>query len=91
MSRENEKKITEKCKACAVAFCVCLVVSIGLMVGGFFTPPQGKIDGSILKAVGELFAFAALAVGAHAVELGYDLKIAKGDTSVELNNDKKDE
>ena len=79
--------LKERCKVCAVIFAICLAVSIGLVVAGFFVPPTGKIDGSVLTAVGELFAFAALAVGAHAVELGYDLKLSKGDTSVELKND----
>ena len=49
-------------------------------------PPQGVIDGSVLTAVGELFAFAALAFGGHAITLGYDLKIAKGDTTIDVNN-----
>lgn len=81
----GEKK--RQCKWCKVAFCVCLGISIGLIIGGFLCPPQGQIDGSVLKAVGELFAFAALALGVHAVELGYDLKVSKGDASVELNNE----
>lgn len=81
------KTLKEKCKACGIAFAVCLAVSIGLMVGGFLVPPTGVIDGSVLTAVGELLAFAALVVGAHAITLGYDLKLAKGDTSIELHND----
>jgi len=87
----TREQIYNKCKECKVAFCVCLVISIGLIIGGFFCPPQGQIDGSVLKAVGELFAFAALAVGAHAIELGYDLKLSKGDASVELNNNGNDD
>ena len=86
MSEKKLKELTRKCVICGIAFAVCLGVSIGLIVGGFFTPPKGEIDGSVLKAVGELFAFAALAVGAHALTLGYDLKVSRGDTSVELNN-----
>jgi hypothetical protein len=87
-----EKTNTEqKCKVCAWAFAVCLAVSIGLIVGGFFVPPKGVIDGSVLKGVGELFAFAALAVGGHAITLGYDLKISKGETSVDLSNNKPNE
>ena len=77
----------EKCRACRIAFVVCLVVSIALIVGGFFVPPKGVIDGSVLKAVGELFAFSALAVGAHAIRLGYDLKVTKGDTTIHIEND----
>lgn len=78
--------IKDKCRACRIAFLICLAVSIALIVGGFFVPPMGVIDGSVLKAVGELFAFAALAVGAHAIRLGYDLKVSKGDTAIEINN-----
>lgn len=86
MSENKLKELTRKCVICRVAFAVCLGVSIGLIVGGFFTPPKGVIDGSVLKAAGELFAFAALAVGGHALTLGYDLKIAKGDTEININN-----
>lgn len=80
------KDLKEQCTTCRIAFVICLAVSIALIVGGFFVPPKGVIDGSVLKAVGELFAFAALAVGAHAVRLGYDLRVSKGDTTVEINN-----
>lgn len=43
-----------------IIFVVCLITSIGLIVGGFFAPPTGTIDGSVLTAVGELFGFATL-------------------------------
>ena len=43
-------------------FLLCLIVSVGMMVGGFFVPPLGIIDGSIITGVGELLAFAALAM-----------------------------
>lgn len=76
----------EKCRACRIAFCICLAVSIMLIVGGFLVPPKGVIDGSVLTAVGELFAFAALSVGAHAIRLGYDMKVTRGDTSIDINN-----
>ena len=89
MAKDEPHKLARKCVICWVAFAVCLGVSIGLIVGGFFTPPKGVIDGSVLKAVGELFAFAALAVGGHALTLGYDLKIAKGDTEININNNGK--
>ncbi len=78
---------SKECKLCKIVFVVCLAVSIGLIIGGFLMPPTGVIDGSILKAVGELMIFAALAFGWRAVELGYDLKINHGNTTLELNND----
>ena len=83
MSRE---KLEKKCATCKIAFAVALCVSICLIVAGFLIPPTGVIDGSVLKAVGELFAFAALAVGAHALTLGYDLKIIKDGTTIDVNN-----
>ncbi len=85
-------KMKEKnCRFCVVTFVVCFLISVGLIVGGFFVPPMGVIDGSVLTAVGELVAFPALAFGMRAVELGYDLKIQKGEMSVEMSNGKNEE
>lgn len=83
----DKQEIFKRCVACRIIFVICLLISSGLMIGGFCVPPQGVIDGSVLKASGILFLFAALAVAARAIELGYDLKVAKGDTNIELNND----
>lgn len=83
---ETIESTAKKCKECKIVFFLCLLISAGLMIGGFFVPPTGVIDGSVLKASGILFLFAALAVGARAIELGYDLRIAKGDASVEIHN-----
>jgi len=80
------EKIQHKCRHCWVVFAICLAVSVGLLVAGFLVPPTGIIDGSVLKGVGELIAFASLAVGGHAITLGYDVKLAKGDASVVINN-----
>ena len=87
----NEEKIRikeRKCVICKIVFAVCLGVSIALLIAGFLTPPEGAIDGSIIKGVGELFAFAALAVGGHALNLGYDLKLIKGETTIEIGDNK---
>ena len=65
-----------------VAFWVCLFFSIGLVIAGFFTPPMGDIDGSVLTAVGELFGFATLYVVYNAIEKGIDIKLQHGNTSV---------
>ena len=80
------EQLERKCWECKVIFGIALVVSVGLIIGGFFVPPTGQIDGSVLTAVGELFAFAALASGLHAIRLGYDFKIVKGDTEVQLTD-----
>ena len=51
-----------------VTFIVCFFVSVGLIVGGFFVPPMGVIDGSVLTAVGELLLFPTLLYGYRAIE-----------------------
>ena len=76
-----------KSTMCRVTFIVCLAASVMLIVAGFVVPPMGEIDGSVLTAVGELLMFPTLAYGARAIELGYDFKMKRGDTNVELTND----
>lgn len=43
-----------------MAFWIAFIVSICLMVGGFFSPPLGVIDGSVLTSTGILSAFVEL-------------------------------
>ena len=65
-----------------------LFVSIALIVGGFFVPPLGIIDGSVLTAVGELLMFGVLAQVPkilNAVRNGKSFKFQKGDSSVEIS------
>ena len=62
------------------------LISAALIVGSFFMPPQGAIDGSVLAAVGELFGFAALFAAWEAVDRGIDAKVTHGNTTIELNN-----
>lgn len=71
-----------------VAFWVCLGVSLVLLILGFAIPPLGVINPSVLTAVGEIFAFAALAAAIDAIKEGYDAKIKKGEVEINLNNDK---
>jgi hypothetical protein len=67
-----------------MTFIVCFFVSVGLIVGGFFVPPMGIIDGSCLTAVGELLLFPTLLYAFRAVELGLKVKFQKGETSIEI-------
>lgn len=75
-----------QCRTCKIVFFICLLVSLGLIIGGFLLPPTGVIDGSVLTAVGELIAFPALAFGFRAVELGYDLRLSHGESSMEISD-----
>lgn len=70
-----------------LTFCLSFFVSVGLMVGGFFVPPMGIIDGSVLTAVGELLLFPTLLYGFRAVELGMKVKFQKGETSISIHKE----
>ena len=65
-------------------FVICFFVSVGLIVGGFFVPPMGIIDGSVLTATGELLLFPTLLYAFRALELGYRVKFQKGETTIEF-------
>lgn len=84
----DKKSVCTKLKI--VAICL-TIVSVALIVGSFFMPPQGKIDGSVLSAVGEMLGFAALFFGWESVDRGIDAKISHGNTTIELNNPDKNE
>lgn len=68
-----------------ITFSVCFFVSVGLIIAGFFVPPMGIIDGSVLTAIGELLLFPTLLYAYRAIELGLSVKFQKGDTSVEIS------
>lgn len=73
-------------------FYINLVVSILLIVGGFFCPPIGIIDGSVLTAVGLLLMFALLAQIPRIIEKarnGKSIKVQKGDFSAEVSSSEK--
>ncbi len=72
------------------SFWICLFCSIALLVGGFFMPPAGQIDGSVLTGVGELFGFATLGVVLFAMKKGVDARIKHGKTEFTVGdlNDK---
>lgn len=74
-----------------LTFVICFFVSVGLIVGGFFVPPMGVIDGSVLTAVGELLLFPTLLYGYRAVELGMKVRFQKGSTSIEIHNGDKEQ
>jgi hypothetical protein len=67
-----------------VAFAVCLAASIGLIVGGFFVPPTGVIDGSVLTAVGLLFGYATLGQVHSLVSRGKKVTLNHGSTSISV-------
>lgn len=75
-----------RCSAETRAAIILAAISAALLIGAALTPPMWIIDSSILAAVGELFAFAALFKVGEAIDRGLDAKIKHGGTEIELNN-----
>ena len=78
-------------KSNKIAFWVCLAISVTLLTVSFLLPPTGKIDPSVLRGVGEIFAFAVLYTVIEALQRGTDVNFHKGDIDITLNNPDKDE
>ena len=72
-------------------FLICTVISIGLIIASFVTPPMWIIDGTVLAGTGELFAFAALGEVAAAIERGHSASITHGNTTIEIKKEEEDE
>lgn len=68
-------------------FLICLIVALGLIITSFFIPPLAVVDGSVLAAVGEIFAFAALGEVAAAIERGHSATISHGNTTIEIKKE----
>ena len=71
-------------------FYITFVLSLALIVGGFFCPPIGQIDGSVLSAVGLLLLFATIEKIPEAIKAGKSIKVLKGDFSAEVNANNSD-
>lgn len=88
MTREQrEKQLRESCTKSKIAAAVLSFVAVGLIIVSFFIPPQGVVDSSVLAAVGEIFAFAALFAVWEAVDKGIDAKIVHGNTTISIDGD----
>ena len=84
---KSENKTEQQCCFCRIVTAICFVISVLLIIVGFLLPPMGVIDGSVLSAVGEILLFPVVIYGFRAIELGLEVKIQKGDTSVEIHKD----
>lgn len=71
-------------------FYITFILSLALIVGGFFCPPIGQIDGSVLSAVGLLLLFATIEKIPEAIKAGKSIKVQKGDFSAEVNANNSD-
>lgn len=62
------------------------LTALGLFIASFLVPPMGVIDGSVLKAGGIIFAFAALAEAREAIVEGLGVKVTHGDTQIVIKD-----
>ena len=73
-------------KSNKIAFWVCLAISVTLLTVSFLLPPKGQIDPSVLRGVGEIFAFAVLYVVIEALQRGTDVTLHKDNIDISLKN-----
>ena len=86
MTRAQQLKELQKgCTKAKIAAAVLSFIAVGLIVASFFIPPQGVVDSSVLAAVGEIFAFAAMFAVWEAVDKGIDAKIVHGNTTISID------
>ena len=67
-------------------FYICLAISIALFIGGFFCPPMGIIDGSVLTAGGILLGFAALGVAGQNLANGKEVVFTHDNTEMKIGD-----
>lgn len=71
-------------------FYACLGIAVALFIGGFFCPPKGIIDGSVLTAGGILLGFATLAVAGQNLANGKEVTFKKDDTELTIGDNNHD-
>lgn len=69
-------------------FFIAFFLSLSLFVAGFFVPPMGNIDGSVLTAAGILLAFAVVGILPELIHGEKDITITHGDTEISISSDK---
>lgn len=59
-------------------------LSVGLILGGFFSPPIGDISGNVLSAVGFLLMFRTVEKLPEAISSAKNYTISHGESSIEV-------
>lgn len=85
MSKDKCRKVFNK--HYIIAFWITLAVSLCLIIGGFFVPPKGIIDGSVMTSVGLLFLWPSLATLVKAIEDGRVAKLNFGHNYLHIGQD----
>ena len=97
MTRQLRKrkmgKVFQKIKMCIVGnfwFHIFAIFSMILITASFLCPPLAVVDGSILAAVGEIFAFAALWTLIKAMDEGHTATITNKDITLTIGDENKE-
>lgn len=83
-------KVLNKIKMCIVSnvwFHIFSVFSLVLILMAFFAPPMAVIDASVLAAVGEIFAFAALWTVIKGMDEGHTATLTHKDTTLTIDEE----
>ena len=86
-------KVLQKIKMCIVGnfwFHIFAIFSMVLIAASFICPPLAVIDSSVLAAVGEVFAFAALWTLIKAMDEG-QATITHNDTTLTIDKEEEEE
>lgn len=79
----------------AVGSWIIVIISFGLLIGGFFCPPLGVIDNSVLIAVGMMnisgVIFFKLDDIIASIRDGKSITIKHGQSAVTIDSDKEDD
>ena len=87
----NFLTVLKKCALSNIMFIFLSFSAVALITASFFVPPLGVIDGSVLAAVGEIFAFAALWTVIKGMDEGHKATLSHGDTTLTIEQDNEEE
>lgn len=88
------EKVFQKIKKCIVGnfwFHIFAIFSMVLITASFLCPPLAVIDSSVLAAVGEVFAFAALWTLIKAMDEGHTATITNKDITLTIDKEEEEE
>ena len=88
------EKVFHKIKMCVVGnfwFHIFAIFSMVLITASFLCPPLAVIDSSVLAAVGEVFAFAALWTLIKAMDEGHTATITNKDITLTIDKEENEE
>ena len=87
------EKVFQKIKKCIVGnfwFHIFAIFSMVLIAASFICPPLAVIDSSVLAAVGEVFAFAALWTLIKAMDEGHTATITNKDITLTIDKEEEE-